>query len=114
MTVTLTQPRCRVVLEDDAGELTEYVVQTSNRDAVRFDITRGRKGWPAVNDAPMLWMTFCAWSAMSRGKDTGLKLDEFLDACVEVQAIDADGNPIKSSDTAGVQVDPTQPVPGID
>lgn len=105
--VKLQQPRVRVVMEDaSSGEMTECIVQTSNRDAVRYDVVRGRKQWPGMSEAPMLWMTFCAWSAMKRGGDTDLDFDAFNELCLEVAAVDADGELVKPGEL-GVTANPT-------
>src|SRR5690242_562772 len=42
------------------------VVTTANPDLVRWDMTRSKHGWPAMEDAPMLWATFVAWAAAKR------------------------------------------------
>lgn len=86
--VKLTAPRIRVVL-DAAGDgtLTEYEVQTDNRDAVRWDMTRGREHWPAMMDAPMLWATFMAWSAMNRAGDFTGTFTQFNEHALEASAI---------------------------
>lgn len=103
--VTLSAPRIRVIL-DDAGTLTEYEVQTDNRDAVRWDMTRGRENWPAFTDAPMLWATFMAWSAMNRAGDYAGKFTEFNNCALEA-------SPIRppESDPAGDEVGPTREAP---
>jgi hypothetical protein len=67
-----------VVLEDD----TEHVVRIDNRDYVRFDLTRTRQKWPSGSDAPFLFQTFLAWSAMKRAGLTRLPWEQFQDACV--------------------------------
>ena len=66
MTKFLT-PKLRVQLESPGtDELTEYIVQTDNRDMVAFDLTRSRKGWPSMDEANMFWMTFLAHHALSK------------------------------------------------
>ncbi len=83
-TVKLSAPIVRIVLDlTNDGNLTEYTVQTDNRDAVRWDMTRGRENWPAADVAPMLWATFMAWSALTRTGEYSGKFVEFNDLCLE-------------------------------
>lgn len=77
----LKTPIVSIIVERD-DELVEYTVQTDNRDAVAWDMHRNRVNWPAGTDAPMLWMTYLAWSAMRRDTSTpaaGLTFDNFND-----------------------------------
>jgi hypothetical protein len=106
----LAAPIVRVTLED-GDNLSEYVVQTDNRDNVAWDMTRGRKKWPQFNEAPFLWLTFLAWSAMRRGGDTSLSVDDFLERCVSAQAVKQDGTAVSAEDAAAedISVDPTNP-----
>lgn len=95
--VKISRPRLRVVVERDA-ELVEYVVQTDNRDAVQFDLMRTRKGWPDAEHAPMIWMTSCAYTALKRSGELadGVTVDAFLSTvCVDVEAVDNNGAPLK-------------------
>lgn len=88
MTTRITAPRVRVVIEDAAGELTETLVQTDNRDAIRFDLIRSRKGWPGMQEAPMLWMTVLAWNAIKRSGGTTDDVETFLDKVVQITPVD--------------------------
>jgi hypothetical protein len=58
----LSTPLVRVTMSDGAT----HEVQTANPDLVRFDMTRGRMHWPALQDAAFLWLTFIAWAALKR------------------------------------------------
>jgi hypothetical protein len=60
----LSTPRVEVIREG----FEPFEVQTDNRDLVRFDKTRNRQRppWPDPQQAPMMWLTFIAWSAASR------------------------------------------------
>lgn len=62
--VRLTTPRLRIVLGDDS----EVTVQATNADLVRWDVTRAKHKWPAIKEAPFLWLTFVAWAALRRTK----------------------------------------------
>lgn len=98
----LAAPRVRVVLDQPGGDALEVVVQSDNRDLVAWDMTRGRKGWPEMKDAPFLWSTFVAWSVMRREGHTDLSVDAFFERCLEAQVIKADDaeNP-DDGDTVG-------------
>lgn len=106
-TPKIPQPRLRVQLENADGTVAEYDVQTDNRDAVRFDLTRVRLGWPDGQSAPVLWMTFQAWSALKRsGIDVG-KVDAFMDRCLSVQPLNDDGEDLAEGEEHP-SVDPSQ------
>ena len=111
----MTEPRItapRVVVVVDQGEqLVEFTTQTDNRDAVRWDMTRGRKNWPAGHEAPVLWLTFIAWSALSRAGDFEGDFAKFNDVALSVTAVDREGAPLGSLDPEAMTVGPTQPGP---
>lgn len=99
----LKTPRVAVIV-DNEGELLEYLVQTDNRDAIAWDMHRNRQKWPAGPDAPVLWMTFLAWSAMRRDPESpaaGLSFDDFTERVLSVAAPDGD------DPEAAEPVDPT-------
>lgn len=58
----LDTPHIRVTLTDG----TEYEVQTINADMVMFDLERAKRHWPALTDAPILWITYLAFAALRR------------------------------------------------
>lgn len=103
----MVSPRLLVTLDDG----NEYDIQTDNRDMVRFDLLKGRKQWPSMQDAPLLWITVLAWSCLHReGKLPG-DVEKALDQIVAVEALDEDGNPVDLDDPAvaeAVSVDPTR------
>lgn len=102
-TPTLSAPRVRVLVETDpAAPLTEYTVQTDNRDAVRYDLMRARLGWPSGSDAPMLWLSVLAWSALKRSGATTEDATVYLDKIVEIQPVDADGAAVAVDDESQV------------
>ena len=104
----MVAPQLLVVLDNE----NEYTIQTDNRDIVRFDLMRSRKNWPTMQEAPMLWLTVLAWSALSRegeleGKDAEAELDRIL----SVEVVDDEGNVIDIDDediVDAVSVDPTK------
>jgi len=100
----LTMPKLRVLVDDSpTGELTEYTVQTDNRDAVRFDVMRPRKSWPGSQEAPMLWMTILAWSAIKRSGGTADTVEDYLDKIVQIEPIDEDGNTVDPTTEDGAE-----------
>lgn len=104
-------PRVLVTIERSDGTEAELTVQTDNRDAVRYDLMRARKGWPPMADAPVLFMTAVAWLAIRRSDASILPDDaeKALDMIVDVTPVDEDGNPVDGTDPAGmVAVDPTR------
>jgi len=81
--VKLSTPRLRIVLADDE----ERVVQATNADLVRFDLTRAKTKWPSPTDAPFLWLTFIAWSALRRTSaiPQTLTYEAFADTTLEIE-----------------------------
>lgn len=98
----MTNPKVRVILDDGA----EHEVQTLNVDLVKWDMNRGRHGWPAMDEAPILSLNYVTWHAMMRlgllGKCT---FDEYLATVVDITAI-----PVTDGD--GQEVDPTRTAAG--
>lgn len=94
----LKTPKFDVILDNGDGTYLEAVVQTDNRDSVRWDLTRVNRKWPQVNDAPFLWGTFMVWSALSRAGDITESFDEFEPRCLQASGRDKDA----------ADVDPTQ------
>ena len=90
-------PTVTVELED--GTVLADLV-TDNRDAVRWDVHRANKRWPATGDAPMLWLTFLAWAAANRTGRTLLTFEAWNDQTIAVN--------VHEDDDQG-DVDPTQP-----
>lgn len=111
----LKTPRVRLTIEQaGSDDLVEVEVQTDNRDAIQWDVTRGKRSWPALNEAPMLWLSFVGWHAMRRtGADElrGMDLDAFLAVLVQVEAVREDGSTVDAREVTDddVSVDPTQP-----
>lgn len=87
MEPVLTTPRYDVTLEDADGHRTQQRVQVLNVDLVRYDRTAAKHGWPKGLDAPMLWVTFLAWSAMKREGliDKDMTWETFEQRALQVQ-----------------------------
>lgn len=93
----------------------EYTVQPDNRDMVRWDLIRSRKGWPATSDAPILWATVVAYFALRRSGELGDEtVEAFIDRAVSVTYVNPEtGEPLTAEQMqAGegtTDVDPTRP-----
>ena len=103
----MVSPRLLVTLDDG----NEYDIQTDNRDMVRFDLLKGRKQWPSMQEAPMLWVTVLAWSCLARENKLAEDVEKGIDKIIAVEALDEDGNVVDLDDPAiaeAVSVDPTK------
>ena len=103
----MVSPRLLVTLDDG----NEYDIQTDNRDMVRFDLLKGRKQWPSMQEAPMLWVTVLAWSCLARENKLAEDVEKGIDRIIAVEALDEDGNVVDLDDPAiaeVVSVDPTR------
>lgn len=105
----LRTPRFRIVI-DNGGETAEVDVQTTQADAVRYDLLRSRNKWPNIGDAPILWTTVVAWAALRRLglHDMPERFDGALDRILSVETLDRDGSPVDDAADEGVGVDPTR------
>lgn len=61
------------------GTMREIDVRTDNRDSIRWDLRRGKEKWPPQTDAPTLFATFMAWSALTRTGEIAVPFEEFVD-----------------------------------
>ena len=78
-------------------------VQTLNKDLLVWDRTRAARKWPTAEETPSVWMTFLAWTALTReGQIPKMTLAEFEDACLSAQP----DQPDEDDDESGVG--PTQ------
>lgn len=86
-TTKLASPRVEVLLE---GRDDKVTVQTRNPDLVLWDRTRAKHGWPKLDEAPFLWLTFLSWSAMRRSGDipSDMSYEKFEASTLDVQALD--------------------------
>ena len=68
-------------------------VTVRNPDRVRWDMAATRNGWPGLDKAPFLGMTYLAWAALKREGHYAGTWDEFKDSdCLEVESFDEDVN----------------------
>lgn len=101
-----------VVLLEAPGteELTEYTVQTDNRDWVAWDLTRSRKNWPTTEEAPMVWLNFMAHHALcKRSNIIDMTFEEFSgQRAVKCFPVDSEGQEITVEEAAAgaVSADP--------
>jgi hypothetical protein len=81
----LASPRIEVLLE---GRDEAVTVQTRNPDLVLWDRTRAKHHWPKLDEAPFLWLTFLAWSAMRRAGDipADMSYEKFEASTLDVAA----------------------------
>lgn len=100
---TLPGQRTRVTFVDGH----EIVVRVLNPDYLRWDLSRGKRGWPAGSEAPFLFATFLAWSAAKReGVIADMTYESFTEQCVDVTPIRQD----EEKDPGDV-IRPTLPAP---
>lgn len=98
----LATPVLAVTMDDGAT----YEIQVVNKDMLAFDRIRARRGWPTADAAPFVWLTFLAWSALTRENAIPtMTLDEFENAALEVR-------PITNDDGEESGADPIQAVAG--
>lgn len=96
-----------------SNDTIEYTVQGDNRDMVRFDLIRSRKGWPGSSDAPILWATVVAYFALLRSGSipSTETVEHFIDRAVHVSYL-KDGKPATAEDIhAGAVGDDVDPFP---
>lgn len=103
-TPRLDTPRVRVTMTDGR----ELDVQTENPDMIFFDLERARKKWPALTDAPFLWLSYLAYSKLKRSEQIPAPVPAFETWILDTSSVvnlDANGNPAIDSESA----DPTRP-----
>lgn len=107
--VKLSSPRLRVILADE----TEQIIQCTNADLVRFDLTRAKQRWPGPQEAPFLWLTFIAWAGLRRTKSIAdsLTYEAFSDSTLDIENMTDEES---AGDPARDAVDPfrSDPEPG--
>lgn len=105
--IRVSSPRLRVVMEDAST----WEVQTYNPDLISWDRTRAKHGWPTMDKAPFLWMTFLAWAASRREgrvpRETTWEV--FEKTCLEVGTVTTDDDAGAEESAVGL---PTPPGPG--
>lgn len=97
-------------LKIELADGTEHQVTIANPSLVAWDRTRATRKWPDSESAPMFWMTFLAWHALSVvAKKYDEKFEDFSDSdCLALEMVNDDGSPL--ADEGDVEdVDPTQP-----
>ena len=112
-------PKVRVSMADTG---LEYDVQTDNRDMIRWERAAAKWGWPAMSDAPILWMTHLAYTALSRDgiAPAGQSFEAFADRVTAIELLDGKGDePIDLDDPAAPEAMtaggfPTRPDPAYD
>ncbi|MDN5666944.1 MAG: hypothetical protein L0G87_00945 [Renibacterium salmoninarum] len=97
------QPDLQITVIEPDGQHVEYTVRPDNRDRVRYDLIRERKGWPAMQAAPFVSGTVLAWSVLEREGKTTLDVEQFLANCTHVTAVDEAGDPLTAESIEQVQ-----------
>ena len=95
----LVAPLLRVVLDDGA----EVTVQALNVDMLTYERTARKRGWPAAaGSAPIEWITFLAWSALTREGliPSDVTYESFTGSALSIEPL------------SGEPVDPTRPGAG--
>ena len=108
--IALTVPRLEVLLSD--GRL--LAVQALNPDLLRYDRTAAKHGWPEPTKAPFLWLTFLAWSALTRtGAIEDVEWQTFADEmCLQVRNLGEEDEAASTNGTAPTDgVDAVDPTP---
>lgn len=82
------------------GEPAAITVRTDNRDRIAWDLARGRQKWPQAQDAPSLWATHIAYTALRRTGEITCTFEEFSDATTSVEPEVIDVDPTRTA-TAG-------------
>lgn len=99
----LKNPVLHVNMMDGA----EFDIQTLNMDMLKWERTATKHKWPDFRTVPVWWMTFLAWSAMTREGATTAPWELFSEQlCASVRDPDEDDT------DPGTAVDPTGPVVG--
>lgn len=91
-----------LAVDGEPDGMVEHTVRALNVDLVAFDRERARMNWPGADVAPILWVTFIAWRAMTRLGHTQLSYPAFEEKALQVEVI-----PDKVS-----EVDPTKTAAG--
>lgn len=83
----LPTPIVKVFMDDGAV----HEAQALNKDLLAFDRIRVRRKWPSATDAPLVWLTFIAYTVLTREQRIpAMTLDEFEDHALAVTAVDKD------------------------
>lgn len=107
----LPTPTVVVLLEIPGQEdLTEFTVQTDNRDWCAWELTRSRKNLPTTEEAPMIWLNFMAHHALAkRERVISMDFEEFMSQrAVKCFPVDEEGKEISVEEAANgaVSADP--------
>lgn len=66
-------------------------VRPTNPDRIRWDKTANKHHWPTGDNAPFIFLTFQAWSALARSGDYSGTFEEFSERdCLDVDNAGAD------------------------
>lgn len=72
----------------------QHSVEPNNIDRLKWDLNRQKQGWPSMEEAPFIGMTFLAWSAMRRANLYTASWKDFSESdCIELDYEETDENP---------------------
>lgn len=89
-TITLDSPRVLVIYGD--GEVTD--VQTEHPDLALYDLERTRNKWPTIQDGPIWWLSYVAFSALRRKgqlREPKQRFEDWLLTTTGVKSLDENG-----------------------
>jgi hypothetical protein len=106
VTVKLSTPQLRIVLDEDATDDDVLTVQTTNVDLVLAERTGRRHKWGPISESPLAYQTFLAWAALRRRGmiADSITYEDFAGTAVSISAVD--------DDDEGDPGTPTGPDPG--
>lgn len=88
------------LITDYTGTAQEITLLTSNVDVLRWEKTRGAKGYPQQTDAPALFSTFLAWSALARSGEEVGTFEQFETTVYDIHAEQVEVNPTMRATSA--------------
>lgn len=89
--ITLDSPRVLVIYTD--GELMD--VQTEHPDLALYDLERTRRKWPTIQEGPIWWLSYVAYSKIKRSgrlREPKQGFEEWLLTTSGVKSLDENGN----------------------
>ena len=107
-TVKLDSPRVLVIYGN--GEVLD--VQTEHPDLALYDLERTRKKWPSIQEGPMWWLSYVAYSKIKRDghlPDPKATFETWLLTVQGIKNLDQDGQ--IADMVAQADPSPADPVP---
>lgn len=93
----------------------KFVAVAHHTDQARWELEQSRNGYPAAEDAPVLWSAFMCWSSLSRAGVVAGDFDTFLASGADISPVDEDEEvKVVEPFPGGVNVEAAVPVGGAD